>query len=74
MLRFVGHRHAVHMAPVLDDGVAVDTPEDLARAERLFNQYGGAVLTRGTAGRSPADDEGAVTYSGDVEVIRTVVR
>ncbi|MFD6551996.1 3-deoxy-manno-octulosonate cytidylyltransferase [Streptomyces sp. NPDC058398] len=52
MLRFVEHGHAVQMVPVLDDGVAVDTPEDLARAERLLNQYRGAVLTRGTAGRS----------------------
>ncbi|MEU4897621.1 3-deoxy-manno-octulosonate cytidylyltransferase [Streptomyces sp. NPDC044780] len=74
MLRFVEHGHAVQMVPVLDDGVAVDTPEDLARAERLFNQYGGAVLTRGAAGRPPADEEGAVTYSGDVEVIRSMVR
>lgn len=38
MLRFVEHGHAVRMVPVLDNGVAVDTPEDLARAERLLDQ------------------------------------
>lgn len=32
MLRFVEHGHAVQMIPVLDDGIAVDTPEDLVRA------------------------------------------
>ncbi|MFE3861864.1 3-deoxy-manno-octulosonate cytidylyltransferase [Streptomyces goshikiensis] len=38
MLRFVEHGHAVQMIPVLDEGVAVDTPEDLARAESLLVQ------------------------------------
>ncbi|MER5689406.1 3-deoxy-manno-octulosonate cytidylyltransferase [Streptomyces sp. NPDC002205] len=52
MLRFVEHGHAVQMVPVLDDGVAVDTPEDLARAESLLAQYAGGCLTRGAAGRS----------------------
>lgn len=36
MLRFVEHGHAVRMIPVADDGVAVDTPQDLARAEFLL--------------------------------------
>ncbi|MEU6014348.1 hypothetical protein ABZ826_09895 [Streptomyces sp. NPDC047515] len=36
MLRFVEHGHAVQMIPVVDDGVAVDTPEDLARAGHLL--------------------------------------
>ncbi|GAB3177375.1 3-deoxy-manno-octulosonate cytidylyltransferase [Streptomyces incanus] len=49
MLRFVEHGHVVHMVPVLDDGVAVDTREDLARAERLLSQHGRAVFTCGTA-------------------------
>ncbi|MEJ8639073.1 3-deoxy-manno-octulosonate cytidylyltransferase [Streptomyces sp. MS2.AVA.5] len=49
MLRFVEHGHAVQMIPVEDDGVAVDTPEDLARAESLLTQY--AQLTAGTTGR-----------------------
>ncbi|MFD1277611.1 cytidylyltransferase domain-containing protein [Streptomyces kaempferi] len=49
MLRFVEHGHAVQMITVEDDGVAVDTPEDLARAESLLTQY--AQLTAGTTGR-----------------------
>ncbi|MCV2458264.1 3-deoxy-manno-octulosonate cytidylyltransferase [Streptomyces sp. ICN988] len=49
MLRFVEHGHVVHMVPVLDDGVAVDTREDLARAERLLSRHGKAVSSRGTA-------------------------
>lgn len=40
MLRFVEHGHAVRMIPVRDDGVAVDTPEDLARAESLLGRRG----------------------------------
>ncbi|WP_371602280.1 3-deoxy-manno-octulosonate cytidylyltransferase [Streptomyces sp. NBC_01220] len=52
MLRFVEHGHAVQMVPVLDDGVAVDTPEDLTRAETFLDQYDGAVRTRGTVRRS----------------------
>lgn len=39
MLRFVEHGHAVQMIPVADDGVAVDTPDDLARADGLLAQY-----------------------------------
>ncbi|MCX4785413.1 3-deoxy-manno-octulosonate cytidylyltransferase [Streptomyces sp. NBC_01221] len=38
MLRFVEHGHAVRMIPVADDGVAVDVPEDLARASALLSQ------------------------------------
>lgn len=38
MLRFVEHGHGVKMIPVADYGVAVDTPEDLARAESLLVQ------------------------------------
>lgn len=52
MLRFVEHGHAVQMIPVLDDGVAVDTPEDLLQAEHLLKRYDGAVLTHETVGRS----------------------
>lgn len=48
MLRFVEHGHAVQMVPVLDDGVAVDTPEDLTRAKRFLDQLDGAVHRRGT--------------------------
>ncbi|GGY07302.1 hypothetical protein GCM10010358_70540 [Streptomyces minutiscleroticus] len=32
MLRFIEHGHGVRMLCVADDGLAVDTPEDLARA------------------------------------------
>ncbi|MFD8607397.1 3-deoxy-manno-octulosonate cytidylyltransferase [Streptomyces sp. NPDC059631] len=39
MLRFIEHGHAVQMVPVTDDGVAVDTPEDLARASILLARY-----------------------------------
>ncbi|XKK60766.1 3-deoxy-manno-octulosonate cytidylyltransferase [Streptomyces sp. ARC32] len=38
MLRFVEHGYAVQMIPVADNGLAVDTPEDLARAEILLAQ------------------------------------
>ncbi|MEV5150875.1 3-deoxy-manno-octulosonate cytidylyltransferase [Streptomyces werraensis] len=37
MLRFVEHGHGVRMLPVIDDGLAVDTPEDLARANMLLH-------------------------------------
>nr|WP_256098539.1 3-deoxy-manno-octulosonate cytidylyltransferase [Streptomyces agglomeratus] len=37
MLRFVEHGHEVRMLPVIDDGLAVDTPEDLARASMLLH-------------------------------------
>ncbi|MFF5763979.1 cytidylyltransferase domain-containing protein [Streptomyces tanashiensis] len=36
MLRFVEHGHRVQMLSVVDDGLAVDTPEDLARADRFL--------------------------------------
>ncbi|MEU9481970.1 hypothetical protein [Streptomyces sp. NPDC048191] len=36
MLRFVEHGHGVLMLPVIDEGLAVDTPEDLARASSLL--------------------------------------
>ncbi|GAA2651444.1 3-deoxy-manno-octulosonate cytidylyltransferase [Streptomyces aculeolatus] len=39
MLRYVEHGHTVRMISVTDDGVAVDTPEDLARAESLLTNY-----------------------------------
>ncbi|MEU5840066.1 3-deoxy-manno-octulosonate cytidylyltransferase [Streptomyces diacarni] len=52
MLRFVEHGQVVQMVPVLDDGVAVDTPEDLARAKRLLNQYGEGDLTHDVEGRA----------------------
>jgi 3-deoxy-manno-octulosonate cytidylyltransferase (CMP-KDO synthetase) len=38
MLRFVEHGHTVQMVLVTDDGVAVDTPEDLARADSLLSR------------------------------------
>ncbi|NUQ96658.1 MAG: 3-deoxy-manno-octulosonate cytidylyltransferase [Streptomyces sp.] len=36
MLRFIEHGYGVQMLPVADEGMAVDTPEDLARAARLL--------------------------------------
>ncbi|WP_268253846.1 hypothetical protein [Streptomyces tanashiensis] len=36
MLRFVEHGHGVQMLAVADDGVAVDTPEDLVRADAIL--------------------------------------
>ncbi|MFF4874199.1 3-deoxy-manno-octulosonate cytidylyltransferase [Streptomyces sp. NPDC000961] len=36
MLRFVEHGHGVQMLAVADDGVAVDTPEDLVRAHAIL--------------------------------------
>ncbi|MGX4693791.1 3-deoxy-manno-octulosonate cytidylyltransferase [Streptomyces sp. JNUCC 63] len=39
MLRFIEHGYAVRMLPVTDSGVAVDTPEDLARASILLAQH-----------------------------------
>ncbi|WP_318209457.1 MULTISPECIES: 3-deoxy-manno-octulosonate cytidylyltransferase [unclassified Streptomyces] len=36
MLRFVEHGHGVRMLGVEDEGIAVDTPEDLARASMLL--------------------------------------
>ncbi len=36
MLRFIEHGYGVRMLPVADEGVAVDTPEDLARAFKLL--------------------------------------
>ncbi|MFJ9085878.1 3-deoxy-manno-octulosonate cytidylyltransferase [Streptomyces sp. NPDC102384] len=38
MLRFVEHGHRVQMVPVYDDGVAVDTPEDLVRATTVLSR------------------------------------
>ncbi|SNX88513.1 3-deoxy-manno-octulosonate cytidylyltransferase (CMP-KDO synthetase) [Streptomyces sp. TLI_55] len=39
MLRFIEHGYGVRMLPVTDEGVAVDTPEDLARALRLLPSH-----------------------------------
>lgn len=39
MLRFIEHGYGVQMLPVADEGIAVDTPEDLARAARLMNLH-----------------------------------
>ncbi|MFI6489102.1 3-deoxy-manno-octulosonate cytidylyltransferase [Streptomyces sp. NPDC050564] len=36
MLRFIEHGHRVQMLPVSDSGIAVDTPEDLARAAAML--------------------------------------
>ncbi|MCX5317811.1 3-deoxy-manno-octulosonate cytidylyltransferase [Streptomyces sp. NBC_00154] len=36
MMRFVEHGHGVRMLGVVDEGIAVDTPEDLARASMLL--------------------------------------
>ncbi|WP_330300607.1 3-deoxy-manno-octulosonate cytidylyltransferase [Streptomyces sp. NBC_00503] len=54
MLRFVEHGHAVRMIPVVDDGLSVDTPEDLARAEGHLASAGYAetILRDVAAGRS----------------------
>ncbi|MFI1888774.1 3-deoxy-manno-octulosonate cytidylyltransferase [Streptomyces jumonjinensis] len=51
MLRLVEHGHAVRMVPVADDGVAVDTPEDLARAGILLTQHRGMTSTGSAAVR-----------------------
>ncbi|MCX4676187.1 hypothetical protein OG413_12880 [Streptomyces sp. NBC_01433] len=45
MFRFVEHGHAVQMIHVLDDGVAVDSPDDLARAANLLAQQTGRLVT-----------------------------
>ncbi|MFD7498682.1 hypothetical protein ACFV8T_41410 [Streptomyces sp. NPDC059832] len=42
MLRFAEHGHVVRMLSVADDGIAVDTPEDLARAGILLALHAGA--------------------------------
>ncbi|MEU6285166.1 3-deoxy-manno-octulosonate cytidylyltransferase [Streptomyces sp. NPDC047028] len=36
MLRFIEHGHGVRMIGVVDEGLAVDTPEDLSRASALW--------------------------------------
>jgi 3-deoxy-manno-octulosonate cytidylyltransferase (CMP-KDO synthetase) len=54
MLRFVEHGHTVQMIPVVDDGVAVDTPEDLARAGVLLAQHGSSITSAGSAAVRPA--------------------
>ncbi|MFE0187606.1 3-deoxy-manno-octulosonate cytidylyltransferase [Streptomyces sp. NPDC059008] len=38
MLRFIEHSHSVRMLPVVDTGLAVDTPEDLVRARSLLQR------------------------------------
>ncbi|MCK7627692.1 hypothetical protein MUU72_32135 [Streptomyces sp. RS10V-4] len=38
MLRFIEHSRNVQMLPVVDAGLAVDTPEDLVRADLLLEQ------------------------------------
>ncbi|MFD5794848.1 hypothetical protein ACFWIO_15105 [Streptomyces diastatochromogenes] len=39
MLRFIEHGHCVRMFRVVDEGLAVDTPEDLMRAGTLSRTY-----------------------------------
>ncbi|MFE5934274.1 3-deoxy-manno-octulosonate cytidylyltransferase [Streptomyces sp. NPDC056470] len=41
MLRFVEHGHGVQMLAVVDDGVAVDTPDDLVRAGAILQSRTG---------------------------------
>ncbi|MFD7016660.1 3-deoxy-manno-octulosonate cytidylyltransferase [Streptomyces sp. NPDC059928] len=38
MLRFIEHGHRVQMLPVSDNGIAVDTPEDLTRAAAMLSR------------------------------------
>ncbi len=45
MLRFIEHGHGVQMLSVADKGMAVDTPEDLARAFRLLHSTTGLRAT-----------------------------
>jgi 3-deoxy-manno-octulosonate cytidylyltransferase (CMP-KDO synthetase) len=42
MLRFVEHGPAVQMVEVDDNGIAVDTPQDLQRAQMLFDSMSGS--------------------------------
>ncbi|MDI5964104.1 3-deoxy-manno-octulosonate cytidylyltransferase [Streptantibioticus silvisoli] len=44
MLRFIEHGHQVRTVLVADDGMAVDTPEDLRRASRLEKERRSAAL------------------------------
>ncbi|AKJ10129.1 3-deoxy-manno-octulosonate cytidylyltransferase [Streptomyces incarnatus] len=46
MLRFIEHGHDVRMLGVADDGLAVDTPEDLARAGTLLRTHTGRAIAR----------------------------
>ena len=39
MLRLVEHGHGVRMLPVEDEGIAVDTPEDLERACAMLRSH-----------------------------------
>ncbi|WP_406164845.1 hypothetical protein [Streptomyces sp. NBC_00996] len=44
MLRFIDNGHTVWMLGVGDDGLAVDTPEDLARAGTLLRTHAKPVI------------------------------
>ncbi|MCD2468609.1 3-deoxy-manno-octulosonate cytidylyltransferase [Streptomyces sp. MBT42] len=59
MLRFVEHGHGVQMLAVADDGVAVDTPEDLTRAEAILQLQTGlpGPAEPSTVRRSPPSTE-----------------
>ena len=39
MLRYVEHGYDVKMVEVDDEGLSVDTPEDLKRVEKFLNAY-----------------------------------
>jgi 3-deoxy-manno-octulosonate cytidylyltransferase (CMP-KDO synthetase) len=39
MLHFIEHGHGVRMLGVMDEGLAVDTPEDLAKTGTLLRTH-----------------------------------
>lgn len=46
MLRFIEHGHDVRMLGVADEGLAIDTPEDLARASTLLRTHTEPAIAR----------------------------
>lgn len=56
MLRFIEHGYGVRMLPVVDEGLAVDTPEDLARAFAILRSrpHGPCPTEQGSSQQAPA--------------------
>ncbi|MFD3844050.1 hypothetical protein ACFWWC_49000 [Streptomyces sp. NPDC058642] len=46
MLRLIEHGHGVRMLRVADEGLAIDTPEDLVRASTLLPTHTEPAITR----------------------------
>ncbi|MFJ8201117.1 hypothetical protein [Streptomyces sp. NPDC096152] len=46
MLRFIEHGHDARMLGVADEGSAIDTPEDLARASTLLRIHTAPAIPR----------------------------